>query len=44
VFDISKQAARAGRELAQVYDKMDTSLFFQQLITLIFKPLNGTKP
>lgn len=32
---------RKCRRVAQVYDRMDPQLFFQQFITLIFKPLSG---
>lgn len=32
------------RRVAQVYDRMDPQLFFQQFVTLIFKPLSGIAP
>ncbi|KAI8472861.1 MAG: hypothetical protein J3K34DRAFT_412714 [Monoraphidium minutum] len=39
VFDGAPEVARRCRDVAQAYDKMDPTLFFQQFIGLIFEPL-----
>jgi hypothetical protein len=41
VFDGAPSVPKASQDLAQVYDSMNATLFFQQFINLIFAPLDS---